>query len=208
VFLRKAIWKPVPYRNRADLTNSEITAINHYKDLVNPQYKWDYKPKPNEKSPSIGIDCFIVNRVLRGMIPKSLLSKRDIIRYNSIVRQLNAAIKKSLIGIRIDVIKGVSYFEGLKDYKIGGVATDNGFGSFTTSREKAAEYADINKDKELIFFYLTLEKGDSALYVDPDEDEWILGSGRKYIIRDIVHLKRTEWEMGRQAIVYYLEMIK
>lgn len=208
MLLKKSVWRPVPYQNRSDLTDREIRGIDHYKDLVNPQYQWDYRRRCNAEEISLGIDCFMVNQVLRGIIPVSVLSKRDLIRYNAIVLQLNAAIKKSRIDSSIDVVKGVSYFDGLEDYQIDNVVTDNAFGSFTTSIEKAAEYANTNADNELIFFYLRLEKGDSALYIDADEEEWLLGSDRKYIVGDIIHYEPSQWIRGKQAIVYYLERIK
>lgn len=197
--------KPQYYQKRTDLTQTEKTAINHYKDLVNPQYKWDYKPKPHEIDKAVGIDCFMVNRVLRGVIPQSSLSNRDKIRLNLIVNPLNTAIKKSKIATPFDVIKGVRYYEGLKALEVGKTTKQLAFGSYSTSLEIAARYAGKNVEHELIFFYLTVRKGDCALYVDKDEEEWILEPDKEYIVSTIVHFRKSEFITGSKAIVYYLE---
>lgn len=188
-----------PYKKRTDLSNAEKNAISHYKDLTNPQYKWDYKPEKG-KCKDIGIDCYIVNSVLRGIIPKSALSKRDLNRFYSIVNNMSAAIEKSELTEAMEVIKGLSGSSWIEKYKSEDEYNEDAFGSYTTSKNIANKYAKKNKDGKKVFISQMLNKDSHALFVDNDECEYILPKGRRYLISRIREYKNNK-------IIYYIEEI-
>lgn len=192
--------RPTPYQTRSDLTQDEVRAINHYKDLVNPQYEWDFKPVPEK---DVGIDCQIINGVLRRKYSKDLLSRRDNNRVSRTVGYINSAIKKSRLSKNLPLIKGIKQFKGLSSYKVGMTITEYAFGSYTTNPKVATRYSGKNSKSEYIYFTVELRAGDKALYVDADEEEWILKTRCKFIVTDIEHGAIE----GHKAIIYHLELI-
>lgn len=191
--------RPIPYHKRADLTKKEIEAISHYKDLVNPQYEWDMKVR---KKKGVGIDCQIINGLLRGEYSKLTLSRKDKARFTQSIRHINSAILKSIVNTNLDLFRGLKPFKGLNKFQIGGTVTEQGISSFTSSLRTAKEYSGKNHRGEYIYFHLELKRGSRALYVDSDEKEWILKPMTKFKVRDI---ERTRLG-GRMAIIYHLEL--
>ena len=201
----------IPYTNRNDLTRMEVLAINHYKDLINPQFNWDYTP---EEEIYTGIDCHIVNNVLRNNEnPKEKLrydnlTRADKVRYTRIEKHVESAIRKSLFPHeKLMVVKGIKPFSDLKNYKEGDIISDLAFSSYTESKEKALEYSMKNENDEYIFFYLTLNRGDLALYVDADEEEWLIICKKHLSILSISHYDVGDWIDEGKAIVYYLKLL-
>lgn len=201
----------IPYTNRNDLTRMEILAINHYKDLINPQFSWDYAP---EEQIYTGIDCHIVNNILRNnKNPKEKLrydnlTQADKIRYTRIEKHVESAIRKSPLPYeKLRVVKGIKPFSDLTNYKEGDIISDLAFSSYTESKEKAFEYSMKNENGEYVFFYLTLKRGDLALYVDTDEEEWLIICKKHLAILSINHYGAGEWIDEGKAIVYYLKLL-
>lgn len=184
------------------LTAIEIDAVSHYKDLIYPQYIWDYVLEDRDES--IGIDCLMVNRILRGIIDISELSEADRNRFYYLMENINRAIAKSRVDRNFRVVKGIKEFDGLKSYTVGSTFTEGAFGSYTTSRSIATKYAGENDDGELLFYSQELNEGDYALYVDADEDEWIIGTDSKYEVIDIVHYEPLNFISEHRAKVFYL----
>ncbi len=197
----------IVYHKRTDLTRDEIRAINHYKDLVNPQYSWDY-PITKRKRGSVGIDCYMVNNVLRGTIPQTSLSLNDTKKIEHIVNGLSSAIRKSIVKTEIELLKGIKYFDELETYDVDKTVSHDAFGSFTTSKEEALKYSGVNSENEHLFLHLILRKGSHALYIDADEEEYLIEPQQHFRVRGIVHYAKGDFLFGRKAIVYYLEMIK
>ena len=188
----------IPYLKRKDLTEEEKAAISHYKDINNPQYKWELKVK---RQKDVGIDCQIVNGVLRDDHHYSELSSGDKKRFTRIKNLINSAVKKSKTREDLRLFKGVKPFDKLVCYSIGAKVPQPAFSSFTTNAKLAKRYAGKKKG-EYIFFYLKLNKGSHALYVDSDEDEWILATDCVLQVTDIKHTSL----LGVRAIVYYLKL--
>lgn len=178
-------------------TPEERMVIKHYKDLINPQFKWDLKPLRHLLK-GIGIDCFIINGVLRGIIPINSLSERDRSLFNYAVSLLTNAINKSVVINDTYVYKGLSDSEWVDEYKTGDIYIDRGFGSFTPSKTVADKYANKNKKKVKVYIYLELKSGTNALYLDDGgEKEYILPPKTAY---HIVKIDRK-----KQSNIYYVE---
>lgn len=190
------------YRDREDLTKLEKAAISHYRDLTYAQLKWDWDIGRVE----LGDDCHMVNNIMRGSIPRASLTRGDKFRSSWIINRVTSAINKSPVTQEFDVIRGVEMFKALKKADIGSKIDDNAFTSFTTSRKTASRYAKKNNNGEYIFFRLTLNRGDFALYVDSVEEEWLLGKDKTFLVEDIEHLKDVPWLSGGKAIIYYLTL--
>lgn len=197
---KKKVERPTPYQNRRDLSQEEIRAINHYKDLINPQYKWDIKVEPEK---GLGIDCQIINGILRRKYSPDMLSRRDKNRLSRTVRYINSAINKSVLSKNLPLIKGIKRFKGLNTYKVGTTITEYAFGSYTTKPQTAKSYSGKNSKGEYIYFTVELKRGDKALYVDADEEEWILKTRCKFVVTSIEHGTIE----GCKAIIYHLEPI-
>lgn len=181
-------------------TIEELEAIHHYKDLIFPQFIWDYKPFIDMLM-CIGIDCYMVNSILRGIIPLSKLSIHDRNQFYRIVNNLSSAISKCYLRKDVDVIKGLTDPEWIEKYKVGEKFGDDGFGSFSPSRDIAHKYAGIGKKGKKVFMILTLEKGSNALYLDDgNEPEYILPRGNRYVVSDIVE--------SVDGVTYYVERAK
>jgi len=194
--------KLIPYNKRADLTAKEINALNHYKDLINKQYQWDYKPK--KRNESVGIDCQMVNEYLREDIPekRKILSCGDKIRLGQIISLIDSAISKSYPKEELILYKGLKMFRGLEDVDLGKDIKDGAFASFTTDLHKAAPYSKKNKRGEYIFYQIEVTEKDNALYIDKDEDEWLLPRGYNTIL-GIDQVKNFAGKS--KAIIYHVE---
>lgn len=179
------------------VSEGERSAARHYKDLLHPQFNWDFKP-PRNLCKGVGIDCCIVNNTLRGVIDYKSLSLRDRSNFNYIVTQLTNAINKSRVITNVKVLKGLSGSGWIEKMAVGDTFTDKAFGSFTTNTKIADKYAKRNHTGKRVYISQTLKRGFRALYLnDAGEEEYILTPNIKYIVRDITYSGST--------IIYYVE---
>lgn len=186
----------VSYKRNTTLSEFEISAISHYKDLINPQYKWDYKPVIPV---TVGIDCNIINGFLRGNISKKLLSNDDLKRVSKLIDLISSAINSNKTEKTLSLIKGLSNPTWIKKYKVSDIYKESAFGSYTTSKTIAKNYAMEWKRGKPTYLSLELLEGSRALYLGKEENEWLLPKNMIFSIDDIV-------DYGN-AIVYYLREV-
>ncbi len=193
--------KPIPYndkRNTLGLTEKEIDAVGHYRDLNHIQEKWSVDPNPKRKSK----DCDVINGYYRGTLKG--LGDEEVKLIRLYARRIQSAISKSSINSKFTVYKGVEPFPKLKNYQVGKYTVDKGFSSFSASLEIASTYAKTKKKEDpKIIFVLVLDKGDKALYIDEKEEEWLIPRGSKYHVSN-VELEYIEG-VGK-AMLYYLTL--
>lgn len=190
------------YRDREDLTKLEKAAISHYRDLTYPQMKWKWDN--NRKKPRS--DYYMVNNIMRDKIKRDDLTREDKFRASWIINRVTSAINKSPVTQTFDVIRGVEMFDELRTAKVGSTIRDFAFTSFTTLPDIAAKYSRKNDTDEWIVLHLTLTPQDFALYIDAEEEEWLLAGYKKFRVKHIEHRDDTPWNSGDKAIVYYLTL--
>lgn len=189
----------VPYTQRKTLTAEERRAISHYKDLKNPQCKWDYKAK--NKPDKLGIDCYMINGYLRGTVKDKDLSVRDWVQVNRLIERIRSAIQKCTVRKYTVVYKGLSNPEWFLQNKVGDTIYIKSFMSFSESRAIAEKYAmRYEGDNPIVLLYI-LRPDDKSLYVDNDEKEHVMLDHSAF---KIIGMKAHKFPDGRVGRVYYL----
>ena len=201
IFHDRWIQHKVPYKNRRILSKEEIDAVSHYKDLKNSQHVWDYHPEPGEKELTTGMDCFMINSFMRGLL-RQPISIHDETLLGELIGHIDTAVSSYNLHEDLLLFRGLGNPDWLEEFKIGQTFTEHAFGSFTTSKRTAIKYAMKRKRGSLVFQTVLLEKGDNALYIDTDESEWLLPKDITYKVTEISKLDNQIY--GREGIVYYL----
>ncbi len=204
IFHDRWIQHKVPYKNRRILSKEEIDAVSHYKDLKNSQHVWDYHPEPGEKELTTGMDCFMINSFMRGLL-RQPISIHDETLLGELIGHIDTAVSSYNLHEDLLLFRGLGNPDWLEEFKIGQTFTEHAFGSFTTSKRTAIKYAMKRKRGSLVFQTVLLEKGDNALYIDTDESEWLLPKDITYKVTEISKLDNQIY--GREGIVYYLSRI-
>ena len=204
IFHDRWIQHKVPYKNRRILSKEEIDAVSHYKDLKNSQHVWDYHPEPGEKELTTGMDCFMINSFMRGLL-RQPISIHDETLLGELIGHIDTAVSSYNLHEDLLLFRGLGNPDWLEEFKIGQTFTEHAFGSFTTSKRTAIKYAMKKKRGSLVFQTVLLEKGDNALYIDTDESEWLLPKDITYKVTEISKLDNQIY--GREGIVYYLSRI-
>lgn len=194
----------IPYKNRRVLSKEEIDAVSHYKDLKNSQHVWDYHPEPGEKESTTGMDCFMINSFMRGLL-KQPVSVHDETLLGELIGHIDTAVSSYSLTENLLLFRGLGNPDWLEGFRIGQTFTEHAFGSFTTSKRTAIKYAMKRRRGRLVFQTVLLEKGDCALYIDTDESEWLLPKDITYKVTEISKLDNQIY--GREGIVYYLSRI-
>ena len=207
-------FNPMPYTLNPYLTDNEVMAINYYKDKGNPQHKtWNYKFREGTKTK----DSYITNKyykskydyyknrflnnneVSTGFIDFSESDEREIQKMSY---YLSSAINKSKIPSKFTVFRGIKDNEIIEEcFKNKLVFRFSGFGSFSTSFDVAREHAgEFNKSPTKYFLsYNFNPKNDYALYIDKEEEEWLLPKNLDFVI-----VEKDYWENNPHEIVYYI----
>lgn len=186
-----------PYNSRmSKLSNAEKMAVSCYKDLNNPQSRWDY---PIPKDRSTAEDCYMINYYMRGEIhPTSLHDIRQVERYISLIK---SAILSFSNPRACRLFRGYSNPERMLDLKENHMFTEDAFTSCSELQTKAEDYALDNPEIETpVISICDYPPHTNMLYFDEDEYEWLLLPAT-YLIFKIVPAKIR----GKEGLIYYIK---
>ncbi|MBO5431101.1 hypothetical protein J5991_03555, partial [Methanocorpusculum sp.] len=142
------------------LTGAEREALTSFQDLGSMQDVWDVEA-PDESH----VNCSIINSYLRFPGFREMMSAEDIHLCDSLICSLDSAIEKSVLPVRLNVIRGLFDASWTENLAVGDEYVEEGYGSYSLSPGLASGYAGVNADGRLVFFARYLDVGDTGLYL-------------------------------------------
>ena len=119
------------------------------------------------------------------------------------ILQIDRAIQKSVADNEYTLHRGIRDIKWLKNPIEGGTFTEDAFGSFTLSFNKAFGYSN---PENLIMLRLKLDVGENVLYLDHGEKEMLRPRDSTYEITEIKDVFIETF--NKMAKIYYIEILK